>query len=558
MSKISDCADRLLDRSLEADPIAATYAGISRYNEELTDYSPDGYNKRAQIEREERDRMLTLEPEDHAQGVTKRLVLERIAVSLDAFDAGDHFYELSHIVSPAQSVRSVFDQMPQRSTDDWRTIERRMRKVPASLKSWQTALLHAIEHGHLPSESQVLPCIEQARAWAGMGASFPPFFSSMASKYESLPNNDRKVSDKLRDAAHAADQSFRDYADFLEAECAPHMTTEYAVGRERYERGVRQYLGMTFDLDAEYAWGWQEFDRLQAQILLECEQICPGRSLEDVKQHLDRDHEKWLHGEEQLVDWLQSLLSHAMEALQGVHFDIPEQIRRLDVRIAPPGGPASPYYTGPSEDFSQAGTYWYPAAGRKRFPMWTEISTAYHEGVPGHHLQVGWSKVNKSLSRYQQNLFISGHGEGWALYAERLMDELGYLERPEYRLDMLLNHLFRAARVIVDIGLHLKMPIPVGRDFHTGEVWTPDLATEFMSINTNLAPAIIVDEITRYLGWPAQAISYKLGEREWLKAREQARERAGDSFDLKAWHASALSLGALGLEQLQAELASLL
>jgi uncharacterized protein (DUF885 family) len=154
-------------------------------------------------------------------------------------------------------------------------------------------------------------------------------------------------------------------------------------------------------------------------------------------------------------------------------------------------------------------------------------------------------------------LFISGHGEGWALYAERLMDELGYLERPEYRLDMLLNHLFRAARVVVDIGLHLQKSIPAGRLFHGGQVWTPQIANEFMTINTNLTPEIITDEITRYLGWPGQAISYKLGEREWLRAREQAKARDGEDFDLKVWHASALSLGALGLEQMQAELAGL-
>jgi uncharacterized protein (DUF885 family) len=372
-----------------------------------------------------------------------------------------------------------------------------------------------------------------------------------------MPNADRKLSEKLRDAAHVADRAFRDYAEFLERECTPHMTKEYAVGRDRYQRGVRQYLGMSLDLDAEYEWGWQEFDRLQAEIVMVCNEIAPGKSLDEIKQHLDQDHEKWLHGEEQLVDWLQSLVSHAMDALHGTHFDIPEQIRRMDVRIAPPGGPAFPYYTAPNDDFSQPGIYWYPAFGRTRFPMWTEISTAYHEGVPGHHLQMGWSKVTTELTRYQQNLFLSGHGEGWALYAERLMDELGFLERPEYRLDMLLSQMFRAARVVVDIGLHLQKPIPPGRAFHDREVWTPEIATEFMTINTNLPPALVADEITRYLGWPGQAISYKLGEREWLRAREQAKARAGDDFDLKAWHASALSLGALGLEQLQTELASL-
>jgi uncharacterized protein (DUF885 family) len=557
LNKIAECVDDLLDKSLAADPISATYSGVSKFDDSLTDYSPSGYEERARIERDAARKLEQLEPEDQRQAFTKRLVLERIAVEQDSFNAGDHFYELAHVVSPAQSIRSVFDQMAQRTNDDWRLIEKRMRQVPQALRQWQSALSHAITSGHLPSSTQVLPCIEQARAWAGIDPMLPPYFSSMATKYETLAGAERKLSDRLREAARNADQSFRDYADFLETECAPHMTSEYAVGEERYRRGVRRYLGMSLDLEETYLWGWQEFDRLSAEIADACNHLAPGASLDEVKKKLDGDHEKWLHGEEQLVDWLQSLLEHAISELDGTHFDIPQQLRRLDVRIAPPGGPASPYYTGPNDDFTQPGVYWYPSAGRTRFPMWTEISTAYHEGVPGHHLQVGWSKTTPDLTRYQQNLFIAGHGEGWALYAERLMDELGYLERPEYRLDMLLNSMFRAVRVIVDLGMHLQYRIPSGRDFHPGEVWTPDLATQFLALNTNLAPVIIVDEITRYLGWPAQAISYKLGEREWLRAREQARVRDGESFDLKTWHANALSLGALGLEQLQDELAQL-
>ena len=130
--------------------------------------------------------------------------------------------------------------------------------------------------------------------------------------------------------------------------------------------------------------------------------------------------------------------------------------------IAPPGGAAAMYYTGPSEDFSRPGRTWYPTMGKTRFPLWREVSICYHEGVPGHHLQVAQVRyLSDRLNRFQRLAgFTSGHGEGWALYAERLMGELGYLDNPAFELGMLSAQAMRAVRVIVDIGMHLELAIP--------------------------------------------------------------------------------------------------
>ncbi len=119
-----------------------------------------------------------------------------------------------------------------------------------------------------------------------------------------------------------------------------------------------------------------------------------------------------------------------------MHFDIPEPVQRVEAMIAPPGGAAAMYYTGPAEDFSRPGRTWYPTLGKTRFPLWGEVSICYHEGVPGHHLQIGQVRyLADTLSRYQRTLAgTSGHAEGWALYAERLMGELGYLDDPAYEL----------------------------------------------------------------------------------------------------------------------------
>ena len=155
--------------------------------------------------------------------------------------------------------------------------------------------------------------------------------------------------------------------------------------------------------------------------------------------------------------------------------------------------------------------------------------------------------------------WCSGHGEGWALYAERLMDELGHLADPADKLGMLDGQSLRAARVIVDIGMHLELEIPADNPFgfHPGETWTPDLGLEFMRQHSRMDDEVIQFEVKRYLGLPGQAPAYKVGERIWLESRAEVQERQGDDFDLKAFHRAALDLGSLGLDPLKAALARL-
>jgi uncharacterized protein (DUF885 family) len=233
----------------------------------------------------------------------------------------------------------------------------------------------------------------------------------------------------------------------------------------------------------------------------------------------------------------------------------------VEARIAPPGSAAAPYYTEPSRDFSRPGRTWLPTLGQTRFPLWKLVSTWHHEGVPGHHLQFGtWTALSGELSVYQTTIgSVSAMTEGWALYAERLMDELGYLSDPGARLGYLEAQLRRAIRVIVDIGMHLRMKLPAGvlPGVDNGRTWTPELAVEFFSSHTARSTEFATSEIIRYLGQPGQAISYKVGERAWLAGRDAARAARGEAFDLKSWHMGALSLGALSIDDLTPELAQL-
>jgi uncharacterized protein (DUF885 family) len=256
---------------------------------------------------------------------------------------------------------------------------------------------------------------------------------------------------------------------------------------------------------------------------------------------------------------MQDFADHAIAELNGTHFDIPEPALRIECLIAPTSG-GGIYSTNPSEDWSRPGRMWWGLPdGVEDFCTWKEVSTIHHEGAPGHHLQVAQAVwLRDQLNRWQRLMcWVSGHGEGWALYAERLMQELGYLSDPGDLLGMLYSQLLRAARVVVDLGVHLALAVPADSPWRPGETWDASLAWEFLRSRAQMDPGMLRFELDRYLGWPGQAPSYKLGERIWLQARADAQARQGAAFDLKEFHRQALALGALGLDPLREALARL-
>ena len=551
MSAVYELADRYVEQLAALDPIWATFHGIRTHDAELTDYSPDGTAARADLYRATRRALDAAGAEDDADRVAAELLAERLDTELALIDAGEHLREVRNIMGPIQAVRQCFDVMPRATEADWETIAARLERVPAAFDGVTAALEEGMRRGLVSARRQAAECAEQAVTWAGAGAT-PPFFVSLVAGY----GGENGLRARLAAAAVAASESCAAMGRFLADVYAPAAVDDDAVGAERYALNARAALGATVDPVETYAWGWDELHRIEAEMEAVADEIRPGAGVDAVIEFLDTDPDHAIDGVDTFRQWLQDLMDRTVAELDGTAFDIPAPIRRVEAMIAPPGTAAAMYYTGPSEDLSQPGRTWYPTLGRTRFPLWGEVTTAYHEGVPGHHLQVAQVRyLADRLSRFQRATFVSAHGEGWALYAERLMDELGYFAGPDERLGMLRAQAMRAARVVADIGMHLRLAVPSGVAFHPGETWTPELGQEFFAAVTRFAPDFVASEIVRYLGWPGQAISYKVGERAWLEARDAARRRAGDGFDLKAFHSRALALGPLGLDQLGRELA---
>jgi len=553
LTPIDAIANKYTAALAELNPILATEAGIAGHDHQLPDLSPDGLSEAAGLAKRTLTELAAAPALDQTDEVTKAALADRLELHLALDASGDLLADLNVIASPLQGLRDVLDLMPTATTEDWANVASRVRLVPDAIRGYIASLREGARRGLVSAQLQVDEGIKQASELADPKSSF--FVSFLAGATPDGAAADGALAHDLEVAGRAAAAAYGELVEFLSDELRPLAPADDAVGRERYALWSHEFVGAAVDLDETYAWGLEELERMATEQQAIVEQLAgPGATMADAVALLDNDPAQQLHGTEALREWMQRTADEAITALDGVHFDIAEPLRKIECRIAPTetGGI---YYTGPSEDFSRPGRMWWSVPpGVTKFAPWREKTTVYHEGVPGHHLQIAQAVANRDQLNDWRRLisWSSGHGEGWALYAERLMQEFGFMDDPADRLGLIDGQRMRAARVVVDIGVHCRMPAP---QRWGGGIWDAEKAWALLKANVNMDEAFLRFELNRYLGWPGQAPSYKIGQRLWEQAREQARTAAGASFDLKAWHTKALNLGSVPLAVLPQALA---
>ena len=547
LTDVDQIANEYFEKVLDLNPVHATELGRKGVETLYPDYSPAGEKAFARLAKKTLKKVDNVLPIDDVDLVTLDALQERLSLYRKQHKAGFGGWQMNNIASVPQEVRSVFDLMKRNTQQDWEHIIGRMHRVTEALEGYIQTLEAAREEGKVAPRRQVDIVIEQTAAYYAPGGFFDELAAEVA---EAVPS----LKDEAAAGAEAAKEGYRRLNSYLVEKLQPIAPSRDAVGRKAYSLHSRSFLGTTIDLDETYAWGVKELESIIARQREVAEEIEPGASIERAKQLLDEDPARQLHGTDELKAWMQKLADAAVENLAGSHFEIGGPMRRIECCIAPTNE-GGIYYTGPSPDFSRPGRMWWSVPeGEDTFTTWRETSTVYHEGVPGHHLQIAIATALKgTMNSWRTNmLWVSGHGEGWALYAERLMEELGYLKDPGDRMGMLTAQRMRAARVVFDIGVHCEMPIPAEwaeqLGVEPGTIWTSELGYEFLKLNLDESEGHLRFEFLRYLGWPGQAPSYKIGERLWLQLREQALARGED---MRQFHTRALMLGSVGLDTLR-------
>ncbi|GAA1693697.1 DUF885 domain-containing protein [Microbacterium sediminicola] len=547
-TEIDAIADGWVDTISAVLPTVATYIGRAEFNDRFGDYSPAGAEALPEAAKSALAALAVATPVDEVDRVTQLDLTRELELELELYDAKWHLRDLNVIASPAQDIRSVFDLMPTATTEDWSVIARRLAALPEAIGGYVETLRQGMAEGVVPARRQVLEVMGQIERYTAENGYFAQFAAEATPETGNLPAS---LARDLADAANGARVAYDALGAFLGSELARVSSEADGVGRELYALHSRRFLGAAVDLDETYEWGVEELARMVAEQEEIANEIAPGASVEEAVALLEQDPARKLVGTTALQQWMQRVSDEAVAQLGASHFDIPDPIRRLECMIAPTNE-GGIYYTGPTDDFSRPGRMWWSVPeGVTEFDTWRELTTVYHEGVPGHHLQIAQAVYNRGQLNSWRRLLAgtSGHAEGWALYAERLMQQLGYLNDPADRLGMLDGQRMRAARVVLDIGVHLGKPRPDGSG-----TWDADYALAFMRRNVSMSDEFVQFEVNRYLGWPGQAPSYKVGQRIWEQLRDDAADAQGSAFDIKDFHKRALDIGGVGLDTLRSAL----
>ena len=540
-SEIFELSDTYIDQSAAMSPMSCTYLGKDVDQDKLDDFSIAGMAKVATLTREVLKKLQALTPIDEIDRIAKTVMEERLSSSLALHDSYEEHVLWNVLTSPPSNIRSIFELMPKKSEKDFANIASRLIAVELAHKQWISTISEVAKSGKTTAQRQVRGVITQLESYANGG------YSQMCKNFD--PDAQFPA---IHSAAQVAEKSSAQTAAYLKNEYMAIANPNDAVGAERYAVWSRFFTGAKLDLRATYEWGMADLKAINERMWVLAEQIKPGaKSLREVADVLDHDPRYVIKGKENVIKFLQNFTDAAIKRMDGEFFEIDERIKICEARLAPEGSASAPYYNPPSEDLSRPGTTWIPMLGKDEVSSWHLVSTWYHEAVPGHHLQVATVTIEKErLTRFQRTAaWISGYGEGWALYAERFMNELGAFDEPGIEMGYLSAQALRAARIVVDIGMHL------GYSDFDGNVWNAESSRKLLNEQALLDEAHSRSETDRYLGWPGQAISYKVGERVWMAAREDAKTRLGSAFNMKKFHTYALKIGPMGLDPFAAEMA---
>lgn len=537
----------LLDASCEVyvhelaalSPTDATAWGIPGFEGELQDFSPDYWNAVA-----ERNRDMVADVDafddgtddndddedfDDVDRVTAEVLRDRVCLDLALHHQGETLRLLNNIESPVQTIRDTFLIMPNESDEDLENIRERLSRVPDSLHGYCESLAESASQGRVAAIRQIEEVISQCE--------------DLAEPDSVLENLGLSEADPV---VEEAQEAFARVGAWLGEQLAPHAPHEDAVGRDRYEQFSHLHVGEFVDLDEAYRWSLEQLREIDAeQQQLATALYGAGTTVKESLKKLNADERYLIRGTDALQEWMQDIADKAIKDLNGKYFQIPEQANTIECLIDP-AGTGGIFYTPPSDDFSRPGRMWWSVPKKQEiFHTWQELTTVFHEGVPGHHLQISQALAESTNLNLWRRVVAwnSGHGEGWALYAESLMKELGYHEDPGNRMGYLDAQRLRAARVAIDIGIHLGKKNPE----NTG-VWDASYARSFLRENTSMNEASLSFELNRYLGWPGQAAAYSIGQRLWLQLRDDA---TAQGMTLADFHSQALAYGSIPMSILR-------
>lgn len=526
-------------------PLWATFIKHPGHDDRLEDITPEGRTK----ERAEASRLLkrlaAIDPAGltEADRVSWEILKLRLELVLEAQKHKAWQWEVDHMNGPQAWIPQVVAlAQPMRSQEDAERLLARMRAFGPFFDAQIANLREGMLEGRTAARIGVEKTISQLKDLLAK----PAHETSFAEAAKRLPSElqDRYLPVVLREADAAPRSALEKYLKFLEADYLAVARAEQVGlgalpgGEEAYRFRIRYHTTLDDTADELHQAGLDELASIHAEMKAIAERAGHRGPLPDYFEVVRKDSANFFKTREEVVASAKEQVERTRSRLPEFFGVLPKTA--LEVRPIPDyqeKNDAAARYFQPPDDLSRPGIYYintYEPASRPRFGM---AALAAHEGLPGHHLQIALSIENRALPDFRRHSGFNAFVEGWALYTERLAEEMGLYQDDLARLGMLSAQALRAARLVVDTGLHAKG-------------WTRSQAIDFMKAATLESEGEIVAEVDRYIVWPGQALAYMVGSREIRRIRREAEERLGPAFNIKAFHDAVLRNGAIPLPTL--------
>jgi uncharacterized protein (DUF885 family) len=541
-------ADRYWQEHLRDDPLKATEVGDRRFDDRLPDIRPEAVARRRQGLAGLAASVAGIKPEelDESGLATRDALLQVIDGDLATIDAD----LLRHTVSPASGPQVAFlnlaDYQPVDTADARQAMVARWR----AMGPWVDELIANLERGRREGALGVRKLVERSTAELEELLAQPdeawPLVSPAEKPSMEADERARFRDDLLSALAESVRPAFRRYRDFLHDAIAPVARDDDHPGLAQLPGGEAAYAALarvhtTTQLTPEqiHEIGLREIERIDEELRSLGERQLKTSSLSETLERLRGDAALHFATRDEVAEAARVSLDRANAAVPAWFRRLPSQPCEV-VRMLPHEEEHSTiaYYRDPAMDASRPGRYYVNTSAPETRPRYEAEALAFHESVPGHHLQVALAQELADLPAFRRHGTVTAYVEGWGLYAERLADEMGLYSGPLDRFGIASFDAWRASRLVVDTGMHA-----LG--------WTRNQAIGFMVEHTALGSNNIANEVDRYIAWPGQALAYKIGQLELLRLRAEAKGRLGERFDIRTFHDAVLSAGPVPLATLR-------
>jgi uncharacterized protein (DUF885 family) len=537
---------------LRSDPETATSLGDNRYNDRLTDRSPQFY----QSDREAKQKFLAqFEAIDPAglstqDALSRELMIRNLREAIEGAQFKPWEMPVNQMDGLHLSLLELLGLTPFSDVHDYENYISRLHQVPKAFDQVTANMRQGMQDHLMLPRFLMEKVAAEAQDAADKSGEASPFFKPVANFPASISAADQQ---RLKSAVLAAIQSevqppYKRFAAFVRDEYAPHGRSEPGVwalpdGAARYRYEIRRLT--TTDLTPEqiHQIGLQQVEETAAQMLVLARKL-GFNDLASLNEHIKKDRSFYAKSGQQVFDLYEKYTRQMEVQLPKLFGRLPKNklvVIPMDPVRAPNEVPAD--YNAGAEDGSRPGHINVNEYDPEHRLTLNIEAIAYHEGVPGHHLQISIAQELTGLPAFRRNGDYTAFIEGWALYSERLGKEIGFYQDPYSDYGRLENEMWRAIRLVVDTGVHEKH-------------WTRDQMVELFHRYTAMDEPNVQSEVDRYIAWPGQALAYKLGQLEILKLRDEARQKLGDKFDLRSFHDEVVGKGPLPLEVLHEQMES--